>query len=225
MATEAGEHNGRDVFWILHGRPWQNSSLILEVFSRRLGRAGLVARGGRKDQQLQPFRLLSGRLTGRGELLNLSACETEGTPQPLVGRALFCGLYMNELLMRLLHRHDPHPELFDPYQHTLEQLAAANLPRDVLLREFELVLLDALGYGFALDLDGQGNPVEPGQHYVLVPDQGMMAANQGVPGEHLLAITARDWRDDVRRTARDLLRQALAAHLGDRPLKSRELFR
>ena len=225
MATDSRSRMERDSFWILHSRAWRDTSVILEVLSQRHGRIGVVVRAGRKNHQLQPFRLLSGRLSGRGELLNLTDCEAEIQPLNLTGRALFCGLYLNELLIRLLHRHDPHPEICDPYHHTLEQLAAGALPQDVLLREFELMLLDTLGYGFALEQDVAGDPIDPAGHYVLIADHGLQQQTQGFVGEHLLAMASRDWRDDVRRTARQLLRQALAAHLGDKPLVSRELFR
>src|SRR5690606_18521579 len=110
------------------------SSLLLEVFSRQHGRVGLVARGARGAKSrwrnvLQPFRplLLSWRI--RGELGNLSEAEQVAALPLAAGDAWFCGLYINELLMRALHRNDPHPELFDAYRLLLQDMAAQKAPQ------------------------------------------------------------------------------------------------
>ena len=221
MATE----RQRQRFWVLHSRPWQNTSVILEVLSEQHGRVGAVVRGGRRLSQLQPFRQLSGVFGGRGELLSLTGAEVEPAVFSLAGRALFCGLYINELLMRLLHRHDPHPELFAPYQETLAHLAHADVAQDITLRHFEMTLLDMLGYGFSLDRDAHGDKLDEQGCYQLVANMGLMPAVKGFAGRDLLALSRQEWSDDVRRTARDLFRQALAPYLGDKPLASRELFR
>lgn len=214
-----------EAVWVLHARPYRNSSVILELLGQRRGRMGVVARGGRRNPLLQPFRPLLANLGGRGELLTLAHIEAQGPVLPLAGRALYCGLYLNELLVRLLHRHDPHPGLLTPYEATLTTLAAGVREQDVLLRHFELTLLTELGYGFSLTETADGEPLAAGQRYRFDPEQGLLPATTGWPGEALLAIAAGDWHDEARRTARDLLRAALAPHLGNRPLVSRELFR
>lgn len=212
--------------WLLHSRPYRNSSLLVELFSDIQGRVGAVARGGRRDPLLQPFRPLQLNLKGRAELKTLQQVEPLGPALLLAGEALYCGLYVNELLMRVLHRDDPHPELMPLYEETLGGLSASDVYRDVLLRNFEFRLLDILGYGFSLSEDAGGQAVQPGLRYRLVADEGLYATSTAeFSGELLLQMAAGDWQPEVRRQARDLMRQALAPHLGGRPLASRELFR
>jgi DNA repair protein RecO (recombination protein O) len=212
--------------WLLHRRPYRDTSLILDLLTADGGRVAAVARSGQRNPLLQSFRPLSVHLRGHGELRALAAVEPDGSPLALQGERLYCGLYMNELLERLLHRDDPHPGLTDAYDTTLALLAANEAPADVLLRHFEFGLLDALGYGFALDRDLNGLPVIAEQQYRLVPDQGLVMDSRGpYVGRTLGDIAAGRWHDDTRRMARDLMREALAPHLGNRPLTSRTLFR
>lgn len=213
-------------FWVLHGRPFRNSSLVLELFCRSRGRVGAVARGGRSKPLLQPFIPLEGTLHGRGELLTLGAFEARGSAPGLQGRALYCGLYMNELLVRLLHRHDPHAELLAWYEDTLNALAGGEAPLDLLLRRFEFRMLEMLGYGFDLRCDASGRPLHPQSRYRLEPEQGLVEDDQGeFSGKRLIDLVDGSEEPDVRREARELMRRALAPHLGERPLTSRELFR
>lgn len=221
--------------FVLHNRPWRETSLTVELLTPGWGRLGVVARGGRRVRRggspaLQPFTLLQVQWRGRGELRTLVAAEPEQA-FPLAGERLFAGLYLNELLLRLLHREEAQPEIFSGYARTLAQLAAgADL--EPPLRRFELHLLSALGYGFPLDRDIEGTAVHPSRRYRLIPDEGLEAVEAGmrdggavIEGEHLLALAADALDDaDVLRSAKRLLRQALGAHLGDRPLRARELF-
>lgn len=212
--------------WLLHRRPYRNTSLILDCLAEGAGRIGVVARGGRRDPQMQAFRPLLMTLTGRTELKTLRQVEALGPQVPLVGQALYCGLYLNELLVRLLHRDDPQDALLPLYRHTLDALAANDTPLDVLLRRFEYQLLEQLGYGFSLEHEVAGQAICDSARYHLVPDQGLVADSRGsYLGADLLAIAAEQWQADSRRTARALMRAALAPHLGERPLRSRELFR
>lgn len=225
--------------WLLHSRPYRDSSLLLDVFTADHGRLGLVARGvhrrsrgGSLGTQLQPFRPLLLSFSGRGELQQLTAVEAPGTAFGLAGERLFSGLYLNELLVRLLQRHDAHPELFAAYGLTLEGLAgeAAVAPH---LRAFESQLLETLGYHLQPDIDASsGATVLAEGWYRFDPERGLWPAGvaepgggAAYPGHHLLAIARGDYRGEVARSAKRLLRQALAVHLGDRPLRSRELFR
>ncbi|GAA5136258.1 DNA repair protein RecO [Alloalcanivorax gelatiniphagus] len=210
--------------WLLHRRPFRNTSLIVDLFVPERGRLGAVARGGRRNPALAPFVPLWVSLKAGGELFTLRHSEPRGAALPLAGRALFCGFYVNELVMRLLHRDDAHPDLWPIYERTLGQLAG-DAPLDVSLRRFELMLLEEVGYGLTLDQDAEGRPLEAGLTYRWVPEQGFLVAAGGYPGEWLVALGEDRWNGDVRRMAKALLREALAPHLGDRPLRSRELFR
>jgi DNA repair protein RecO (recombination protein O) len=164
---------------------------------------------------------------------NLVACEAAGQVSTSHGSRLFSALYVNELVMRLLHRHDPHPKLFAVYSDTLASIARAD-EVEVVLRQFELTLLDALGYGFALDTDGETGArldesarytFESGTGLVCLPRFGAAARSGGYPGSDLLQMSAGVLDGSVRETAKRLLREVLAAHLGPEPLRSRELFR
>lgn len=225
--------------WLLHSRPYRDSSLLLDVFTADCGRLGLVARGVRRRSRggslgahLQPFRPLLLSFSGRGELQQLTAVEAPGAALGLAGERLFSGLYLNELLVRLLQRQDPHPELFACYGLTLEALAEAGevAPH---LRAFENQLLDTLGYHLQPDIDASsGETVQADRCYHFDPESGLWPAGVAqpggapvYPGHHLLAMARGDYRGAVARSAKGLLRQALAVHLGDRPLRSRELFR
>ncbi|MEM8661478.1 MAG: DNA repair protein RecO [Pseudomonadota bacterium] len=154
--------------YVLHSRAYRDTSLLVEVFTAEHGRIGLVARGARRKSRngspaalLQPFAPMLLGFTGRGELKTLTATETAGRPQILVGERLYSGLYLNELLVRLLHRHDAHPKLFAAYGDALNGLASSG-EIDGVLRQFELILISELGYGFELDVDGQtGAAVTP----------------------------------------------------------------
>ena len=212
--------------WLLHRRPYRNSSLIVELLSPDHGRVAAVARAGRRNPALQPFRPLHVQLRGRNELRSLVVCEPAGAPVSLSGEQLYCGLYLNELLVRLLQRDDPHPELLTLYQSTLNALTAADLPMDVSLRWFEMNLIDALGYGLSLRQDSTGHAIMAQQQYDYLAGDGLVARSGGrFSGELLLALADNDWQDPVRRLARDLMREVLAPHLGERPLLSRQLFR
>lgn len=222
MATSEAVSAG----WVLHRRPYRNTSLLVDLLTDTHGRICAVAKGGRRDPLLQPFRSVQVRWRGAGDLKTLLGVEPLAPALPLTGDALYCGLYINEVLMRLLHRDDPHAGLLSLYQDSLAGLAEAGAWRDVLLRNFEFRLLDMLGYGIDLAQDANGHELVPGLRYRLVPEQGLVADIGGhFEGDLLCALARGDWQPEVRRLARNLMREALAPHLGDRPLASRELFR
>lgn len=212
--------------WLLHRRPYRNSSLIVDFLSPEHGRVAAVARAGRRNHALQPFQPLQLAFRGRNELRSLSLCEPVGPPVALSGEQIYCGMYLNELLMRLLQRDDPIPGLDRIYGSALMQLAEEQVPADVTLRWFEMHLLELLGYGLSLESDADGRPIEPGSQYHYQAEQGLVLNLSGrFEGRLLLAMSSEQWDEDVRRVARDLMREALAPHLGDRPLMSRQLFR
>ncbi|MFT4614918.1 MAG: DNA repair protein RecO (recombination protein O) [Bacteroidia bacterium] len=224
--------------YVLHSRPYRDSSAILEVFTAEHGRISLVARGARRQAKrgsraglLQPFTPLLMSFSGRSELRTLGTVEAAGQPWNLNGQRMFSGMYLNELLVRLLHRHDAHPQLFAAYGEAIKALAQPGTP-DAVLRRFELTLVQEMGYDLALGVDADtGNVLEAGQFYRFEPGQGLVVAGQGdrlgsgrYPAEHLLLMARGEYGGEAGRTAKHLLREVLGEHLGDAPLRSRELF-
>lgn len=211
--------------FVLHARAWRETSLLLDVLSRDHGRVGLVARGVRSARSrtprplLQPFAPLQLGWSGRGELATLNSAEAAGTALPLGGEALLCALYLNELVVRLVPRNDPHPQLFAAYLETLARLAHGDAPAWTL-RRFERDLLGHLGYGLLLDAQADtGEPLDAAAEYAYLLDQGparWRSASDGLKlrGSALLAL-ARDEEPDaadlpsLRRLLRALIAQRL----------------
>ena len=221
--------------YVLHRRDYSDTSLLIEAFTTEHGRVPLLAKGAKRGRSpsaalLQPFSPLLFAWSGRGEVQTLLRVEPAGRPVALAGDALYCGFYVNELLMRVLGRQDPHERLFLFYQRVLDELTGgADL--DAPLRRFELRLLAELGYGPELDREAVGDqPVRPDRHYVYSNEQGLMQArspdsNGAVSGATLLRLTGGEALTGVHaREARALMRRLLAPYLGERPLRSRALF-
>lgn len=223
--------------FVLHRRPWRETSFLVELLTADMGRVGAVARGatGRRGSWkacLQPFRPLLVSLGGKGDLLTVVNAEEQGLAAQLTGERLYCGLYVNEILLRLLARHDAHPTLFQAYADTLADLPRATYPA-VVLRYFELHLLAELGFGLELECEAEsGQAVQSQYFYDYDPESGLrqVTPRQGgrpfFTGAGLLALARGDLSDGQhRREARLLLQRALAPHLGQRPLVSRQLMR
>lgn len=229
--------------YVLHHRPYQDSGLLLEIFTPSHGRAGLVAKGVRKSKGrwqslLQPFVPLLLSWSGRGELGTVTDAEMSGVPHALQGQVLLSGFYINELLIRLLHRHDPHAELFDYYHDLLQQLALLNddaAGRQQLqwqLRLFEKQLLQEIGYGLVLEHDVvSGAAIEPDVSYAYHLGEGPVPLMDGadadlvIGGGALLALASGELEDAaLLRDAKRLMRAALDQHLGGKPLHSRQLL-
>ncbi len=215
--------------FVLHSRPYKETSALVDFFTPG-GRLRAVLRGarGRSGSLARPFTPLELELRGRGELKSVARLESAGIPLLLGGQALYSGLYLNELLMRLLPAEDAHPSLHQDYVDSLAGLAAGRA-LEPILRAFEWRLLDALGYGFALDRDVDDAAVRADGLYRLVADAGLQPVSQLAPGlfhgRELLALAQADWsQPGALAAAKRLMRQALAPHLGERPLVSRELF-
>ncbi|HLF98759.1 MAG TPA: DNA repair protein RecO [Methylococcaceae bacterium] len=232
MASEVHSDAPR-IAYLLHERPYRETSLIVEIFGREEGRLSLLAKGaraaGRRGERLRPFARYALQWRGTSELPLLHGRESLETPLVLHGVSLFCGLYLNELLVRFLHRHDPHPCLFDAYCNTLGVLAAAG-DAEQALRRFELALLRETGYGLSLETDAlSGEPVQPTRTYRYLPEHGIVPENRGpdlLSGATLLALHSGMELDvPQRREAKGLLRRIIHFHLEGKPLKSRDLFR
>ena len=222
--------------YILHSRNFRETSLLLDVFSRRYGRLSLVAKGARRQKSdkralLQPGRKINIAWTMRRELGTLTGAEPCHGVTPHGAGGLLTVFYVNELLVRLLHRHEPHPQLFDAYAEALDRLADS-ATEQVTLRLFEKRLLEALGYGLALVADTEGNAIRPDRDYNYLPEQGPapgVAPDPGalkISGRTLLALAEENLGDEViLAEAKQLMRKVLGGLLGDRPLASRELYR
>lgn len=215
--------------YVLHSRAYRESSALVDFLTPQ-GRLRAVLRGarGKAGTLARPFVPLEVEFRGRGELKNVARLEAAGIANLLGGEALFSGLYLNELLIRLLPAEDPHPLVFEHYAMTVLALAQGRA-LEPLLRAFEWRLLDELGYGFALDRDSHGQPIAAGGLYRLQVDAGLEPVGQLQPGvflgAELLAMAEADWSaPGALAAAKRLMRQALAPHLGGRPLVSRELF-
>jgi DNA repair protein RecO (recombination protein O) len=226
--------------FVLHRRDYSNTSLLLEVLVIEQGRFAAIAKGAKRARSplaalLQPFQPLWLGWSGRGEVKTLTGVEAADRTLELRGPRLYCGFYVNELLMRLWPRQEIPDALFAAYQQVLEELAGDEVEAELGLRQFELRLLAAMGYELVLDrLADHGEPLKPQGRYVVQPDQGVYpalasdAAIDGgavLTGETLLRLARGESMNPVqRREARDLMRRALAPHLGSKPLRSRELF-
>ncbi|WP_024869599.1 DNA repair protein RecO [Pseudoxanthomonas suwonensis] len=224
--------------FVLHARPWRETSLLVEVLSAGHGRIGLVARGVQSPKRqvlraaLQPLQHIRFDAVMAGELAQLRSAEALDAAPQLSGDAILAAFYVNELVLRLAPRQDPLPELDAAYARTRARLAGdASLAWT--LRRFERDLLGALGLGFELYVDGDGEPIDPAARYRLDPehgprrllsDRGQSERSAAATGSALLALAA-----DERPGPADLaslrlpLRAVLAHHLGSRGLKSWEM--
>ena len=191
--------------FVLHRYDWSESSVILDLFTREQGRLAVAAKGAKKPYSnfrsvLLPFQRLQISLSGTAakdessgsEVQNLRAAEWAGGAAMLTGAALFSGFYLNELLMKLLARHDPHVALFDVYAATLPELAADESQAQAALRAFELTLLQEIGLLPDLSLVTQTQQtVRPDVRYTLLPDAGVATASEGeLTGEALIGLQA-----------------------------------
>ena len=223
-----------EVCYVLHRRAYRETSLLVEAFSRSHGRVGLVARGVRQKRSrwaglLEPFHPLWLSWRGRGEMGTLTSVEAQTRVEMLRGRRLYAAFYINELLLRLLARNDPHPELFDGYDASIQSLAADD-SEDATLRIFEKRLLASIGYGVITDFDVEsGEEIQPDKEYAYVPDLGPTSAVTGngcrVSGEVLLSLARERFDDEAALLqSKHLMRSLLAQHLGNRPLETRVLY-
>ncbi|MGK5046919.1 DNA repair protein RecO [Janthinobacterium sp. GB4P2] len=229
-----GRITGQPAF-VLHSYPHKETSLIVDVFTREYGRIALVAKGAKRPHSqlrgvLQTFQPLQAGWTGKSELRILTGAEWVGGMLPLEKTALLCGFYLNELLVKLLARDDPHPVLFDHYVATLNQLAH-NEPPPIVLRKFERALLKETGV--AADLTrctGTRQAVEAGQVYVVDPERGPRPARVAdawprITGKTLLDMEREDYLDVATQAQSKLLMRFLLAHqLGGATLNTRQIL-
>ena len=226
--------------FVLHTYPWRETSLIAEILSRDHGRVALVAKGARRPQSplrgvLMAFQPLLVDWSGGGEVKTLVRAEWQGGQPLLTGRALLCGYYLNELLVRLTAREDAHPALFAAYAEALRELARGDAFAP-LLRRFELALLHELGYGAGLDTEADsGDPVRPAQDYLYIIERGPVPVAGDLPpageaplisGRSLLAMARGDFSAaETLAQSKNLLRAVINHYLGGQPLQSRRVLK
>ena len=225
--------------FILHTIPYRETSLLVDVFSLNYGRVRCVAKGFRKPNKkgiaktLFPNTEHHHQWQGRGELKTLIQAEPIQTPVFLKQESLYVGLYVNELLYKLLHQNDPHPSLYRFYHQFMSHLSVSGLDQ-AELRRFEMLLLEELGYGLVLGSEADSGQAVSAEHlYYYIPDQGLKLiqdqnANktQALSGADIIALSQGELdRPSVLRTAKQLTRQVIDFYLDGKELNSRELYR
>lgn len=226
--------------YVLHTYPFKETSLVVELFTQEFGRVAAVAKGARRPHSamrgmLQSFQLLNGTWSGKNELKTLHGLEWSAGLTLIKGEALMCGFYMNELLLRLLPREDAHEGLFTYYAHTLTELSTAKVEAHgaqlaIILRKFELKLLQEMGYAVPLLEDEQGEPVLADKQYRYEAEYGacdLSATKNGMPllGATLLDMANNDYSaPQTQQQSKQLMRYLLQHYLGDKPLHTRQLL-
>ena len=226
----------RQTAYTLHSKPFRESSLLLDTFTREHGRVTVLAKGIRELKSRQrsamiPFSLLSIGWSGKGDLPVLTQAEHDGPAVLLHGRQRFCGFYVNELLVRLLHKHDPHAALFDAYRALLDILPSG-VEMEMYLRLFEKKLLKELGYALDLEHESDGfTKVDPDASYQYVPMYGAVRVDRDtsnvltVRGTTLLALAKEKLDKEDLNESKKLMRSVLNHYLGQHRIHARSLFR
>ncbi|MBW5291145.1 MAG: DNA recombination and repair protein RecO [Candidatus Ruthia sp. Asou_11_S2] len=217
--------------FLIHRRAFKDSSLLLDFFTRDFGKIRLVGRGLRSSKtHIQMFQHLSISFSGRGELKALSHWEIDDVPRNFKGEELILGMYVNELISRLLQEQDPYSGLFERYQQFVSQVGhLKQSARHWHLRIFENNLLTELGYGIDFETDINGNEINLNSYYEYQPQAGFIPNSLGkISGKSinqlLLEVIENSPNSQQLKVCRDLNRQRLRSLLGDKPLKSRSLF-
>lgn len=232
-AGRAADRVQEEPAFVLHAIPWRETSLVVELLTRDHGRVACVAKGAKRPASklrgvLTAFQPLHVAFTGRHELRTLTAADWLGGMAAPQGDALLCGFYLNELLVRLLPRDDPHPALFDGYAQALVALGLGDAI-EATLRRFEWLLLREIGYALDLARDAEDRPIEPDRRYALLPGRGFLATDAAEDGGYA-GGTLRDIADeryDSARTlaeAKRLTRSLLARHLEGHVLNTRQIL-
>jgi DNA repair protein RecO (recombination protein O) len=225
--------------FILHTIPYRETSLLVDIFTLNYGRLRCVAKGFRKPNKkgiaktLFPYTEHHFQWQGRGELKTLIQADPIQAPVFLKQESLFVGLYINELLYKLLHQNDPHQSLYEFYRQLMTQLSSSEILQPVL-RRFEMLLLEELGYGLVLDAEAETGQAVSSEHlYYYIPDQGLKLI-QDQTADNLHAFSGADImalcqgqleQQSVLRAAKKLTRQVIDFYLDGKELNSRELYR
>jgi len=237
MSTTKGRQEDEHAY-VLHTYPFQDTSVVVEAFTRRHGRIGILAKGAKRPKSplraaLLAFQPLAVGWTGRGELPILTRADWVGRQHVLTGVAMMCGYYLNELLMKLVQRDDPHEGLFDAYAEALCGLGAAE-PTHAVLRRFEIALLREIGYALQLDTEADaGTPLVAEKRYAYFVERGPLpvetAGQQSgaleLRGKTLLDMARGDFADpQTAAESKVLMRWVIGQHLDQRTLNTRQLL-
>ena len=215
---------------LIHRRMYQGSSQLLDFFPKDFGRLRLVARGARKSKtSLQMFQCLSISFKGKGELKNLSQWEIADKPRRILGDDLILAMYLNELILRLLPENDEYSEIFHAYWNFLSNLKSLNSnEKEYALRDFENQMLEDLGYGIDFSSDMNDEPINENLNYEFIEHQGFSTSDNGlIPGKILVNLLRREnivTDTNELSILKKMNRKRLKSLLGDKPLKSKELF-
>lgn len=234
---EIDRRDDREGF-VLHRWPYKETSLLVEALTREDGRVAMVARGAKRPRSelhgvLQAFQPVSISWSGAGDLKTLLRAEWRGGLPLLSGSSLLCGFYLNELLIKLLPREDPHPRLFDAYRSALASLAQGDAQAPVL-RRFEVGLLAELGYALELAVEADsGAAIDPGARYHYAFDKGAQRRQPPpgvrwplVRGATLVALASGRFDDAATAVeAKRLMREVIDHHLESRTIMSRKVVR
>ncbi|AKO45729.1 DNA repair protein RecO [[Haemophilus] ducreyi] len=221
--------------FVLHRREYRETSLLVDFFTEQHGRITLLAKSAKRVRSplkavLQPFTPLLLRWSGKGDLKVLTKAEPAALTLPMHHTALYSGLYVNEILIRVLENQTAYTALFQHYLQCITQLATQPEKLQVTLRTFEFHLLKALGYGVNFSIcAATGQPIDAGMYYQFSENKGFFASllrnHYTFCGKDLLAFEKADFSDtDTLQAAKRFTRIALRPYLGSQPLKSRELF-
>lgn len=225
--------------FVLHARPYRETSLLLDFFTKSFGRISAIAKGARsakstKKSILQPFRSISISTVGRTDLKTLTDVELTKASVQLTGDRLFSAMYINELLYHALPKYDPHAQLFMRYQALIQQLSCVSVEIEPVLRQFEMQLLSELGYAISLSKDAHsGENILSESHYLFTPGHGFtqttITGKSKNPflflGAHLLSLDQNELLEiEVLKSAKRLMRLALAELLGEKAINSKKLF-
>ena len=217
--------------FLIHRRTYQDSSLLLDFFTRHYGKIRLVGRGARNNKtSLQMFQRLNISFKGRSDLKNLTGWEFSDQPRRLLGNDLVIAIYTNELLSRLLPEAEEQQKVFDGYWNYLRMInEQSNTEKEYSLRLFENLLLEELGYGLEFNKDSSGSPIDCELKYEFQEHKGFVIRADGkIPGEALLVVDDSGGNDrlsvDHLAILKKINRKRLSSILGEKPLKSRELF-
>lgn len=222
--------------YILHHRPFRDTSQILDIVTRDHGKIAVVARGSRGVRSrlagvLRPFLPLRVSWVSKSDLGTLTGAEAAGPPAGMVGDAMLSAYYVNELMLYFLHRYDPQPEIYVLYEEVIKTLVSTDNVA-ASLRSFELEFLSLLGYAVNLDHESGGHePLQGDRHYQYRMEQGLVAVERAegelvFKGSILTDIAAQRFDDpEVLRAANRLLRRIIGFHLGGKEIKSRKVLK
>lgn len=238
VASSNSHRQDNQPVYVLHTYPFKETSLVVELFAHGFGRVATTAKGARRPKSamrgmLQSFQPLIATWSGKLELKTLHSLDWAGGLLLLKGEALMCGFYLNELLLRLLPREDPHEALFEYYSLTLKTLSGSQ-DLATTLRRFELKLLQELGYAIPLNVDENDAAIIDTQTYIYQAEQGAILVNSrfngkknGVQlhGKTLIDMAKDDYSNpQTQQQSKQLMRYLLTYYLGDKPLHTRQLL-